>query len=91
MTRRPRLGGAGRFRVNVHVGSARADRLIDAHDDGDTDPARADVFRRHPLYGPAGWVCVVCPAERTADIVRELLHEAHENARSRARRRQGER
>ncbi|WP_407359566.1 DUF6194 family protein [Microbacterium sp. LBN7] len=77
------LGTPGRFRVNIHVGRERADALIvtEAHT---TD---ADVFQRHPLYGTAGWVCVIDPAEKTADAVLALLRDAHEAARSRTARR----
>ena len=78
-----RLDAPGRFRVNIHVGRERAAEL--ATDDG--DPAEADVFRSHPLYGSSGWVCVIVPAERTSASVLSLLREAHQAARSRAERR----
>lgn len=77
------LDAPGRFRVNIHVGHERAESVVDA----DADPTQVDVFRRHPLYGASGWVCVIDPAERTADAVLALLREAHEAARSRAERR----
>lgn len=79
------LNAAGRFRVNIHVGRERATSITD----DDADPAAADVFRRHPLYGASGWVCVIEPAERTGDAVLTLLREAHEAARSRNERRAG--
>ncbi|KJQ52813.1 DUF6194 family protein [Microbacterium sp. SA39] len=53
----------------------------------DTDSREADVFHRHPLYGDAGWVCVIEPAEKTTDAALALLREAHEAARKRAARR----
>jgi hypothetical protein len=77
------LDAPGRFRVNIHVGRERADALVPS----DPAPTEADVFRRHPLYGAAGWVCVIDPAERTEDAVLDLLREAHESARQRAQRR----
>lgn len=77
------LGVPGRFRVNIHVGRERADALVAPG----ADPRETDVFHRHPLYGTAGWVCVIDPAEKTADAVLALLREAHEAARSRTARR----
>ncbi|WP_347124013.1 DUF6194 family protein [Microbacterium sp. SY138] len=77
------LDAPGRFRVNIHVGRAQTESIVDA----DADPTEADVFHRHPLYGTSGWVCVINPAERTADAVLTLLREAHEAARSRIERR----
>lgn len=77
------LDAPGRFRVNIHVGRERVESLVTAS----VDPAEVDVFHRHPLYGTSGWVCVIDPAERTADAVLSLLRDAHEAARSRAERR----
>ena len=77
------LDAPGRFRVNIHVGRDHAESLATAG----TDPAAVDAFHRHPLYGASGWVCVIDPAERTADAVLSLLREAHDAARSRAERR----
>lgn len=77
------LDAPGRFRVNIHVGREHADALVAT----DTDSREADVFHRHPLYGDAGWVCVVDPGEKTTDAALALLREAHEAARARASRR----
>ncbi|WP_328587591.1 DUF6194 family protein [Serinibacter arcticus] len=56
--------------------------------DGDRDdPAEADVLRRHPLYGPMGWIAVVNPGERTLPLLTELLRAAHEDDRRRVERR----
>ncbi|KJL25725.1 hypothetical protein RN51_00519 [Microbacterium oxydans] len=83
------LDTPGRFRVNIHVGRERAESIIEAGSltGGDTDPTAVDVFRPHPLYGTAGWVCVIDPAEATEGAVLALLREAHEAARSRTGRR----
>lgn len=83
------LDAPGRFRVNIHVGRERADSIIAAGSltGGDTDPTAVDVFRPHPLYGTAGWVCVIDPAEATEGAVLALLREAHEAARARTGRR----
>lgn len=75
--------GPGRFRVNIHVGTERADPLVAAG----TELTETDTFFRHPVYGDAGWVCVIAPAERTTPTMIELLQSAHESARLRAVRR----
>lgn len=80
-----RLDEPGRFRVNIHVGRDRAPQIVN---DG-ASSADADVFVSHPLYGPAGWVSVVNPAESTSEQAISLLHDAHEAARARASRRSG--
>lgn len=77
------LDATGRFRVNIHVGGERVAQLVDAT----AQPSDADAFVRHPLYGDAGWVSVVGPAERTATAVLALLGDAHDAARARAARR----
>lgn len=77
------LDAPGRFRVNIHVGRDRADSLVTAS----LDPAEEDALHRHPLYGTSGWVCVVNPAQRTAETVLALLRQAHEDARARTERR----
>lgn len=75
--------GPDRFRVNLNVGRDRAAELSDA----DAEPTGADAFLTHPLYGAMGWICVVNPAEHTAQRVLELLHDAHGAARARTLRR----
>lgn len=77
------LDAPDRFRVNIHVAQERADALVVT----DPDPVQTDVFRRHPLYGTAGWVSVINPGEQTTDAVLALLRDAHEAARARAARR----
>jgi hypothetical protein len=77
------LGSAGRFRVNIHVGRELAAKIVDSG----AVPAQADAFFAHPLYGAAGWVSVVNPADATAAAVISLLRTAHEEARARALRR----
>jgi hypothetical protein len=77
------LDGVGRFRVNIHVGREKAERVTDAA----VGPAETDRLFPHPLYGPAGWVSVVNPADHTAAVVLALLRDAHEAARARSRRR----
>lgn len=81
-----RLDEPGRFRVNVHVGRARAAAL--AADDA--DPSASDAFAPHPLYGVAGWVSVVNPEAETSELLVSLLRDAHDAARARSARRSGE-
>ena len=80
-----KLDEPGQFRVNINVGHDRAPRIVS---DG-AGTADADVFVPHPLYGPAGWVSVLNPAESTSEQVIVLLRDAHEAARARASRRSG--
>lgn len=83
------LDSPGRFRVNIHVGRERAEAIAPDESGAQVhgDPTAVDVFRRHPLYGAAGWVCVIDPAERTGEAVLALLREAHDAARTRTARR----
>lgn len=80
-----RLDEPGRFRVNIHVGRNRAPQIVDES----ASPADPDVIVSHPLYGTAGWVSVVNPAESTSAQTISLLRDAHEAARARASRRSG--
>lgn len=79
------LDEPGRFRVNINVGRDRAPRIVS----DSASPADLDVFVAHPLYGAAGWVSVVNPADSTAKETLALLQDAHDAARARASRRSG--
>ncbi|PRY69365.1 hypothetical protein B0I08_10237 [Glaciihabitans tibetensis] len=83
------LDGAGRWRVNIHVGATRFRELTGTRpgDPSGVDFAADDVFLPHPVYGSLGWVSVVNPGEATGATVLELLRAAHESARARAFRR----
>jgi hypothetical protein len=83
------LDPPGRWRVNIHVDrDTFRDLLGDrAEESADEGFAQADVVLPHPMYGSLGWVAVVNPAERTTEIVLELLRRAHRAARARAERR----
>lgn len=81
-----RLDEAWRFRVNVHVGRARAAQLVSR----DADPAASDAFAPHPLYGAAGWVSVVNPGSGVSESLLALIRDAHDAARARAVRRSGD-
>lgn len=77
------LDKPNRFRVNVHVGRDRVTSLTAQN----SNPAAVDTFFPHPLYRSAGWVSVVDPAEKTAELVISFLREAHDAARERSTRR----
>ncbi|WP_350347702.1 DUF6194 family protein [Agromyces sp. G08B096] len=90
------LNEPGRWRVNVHVGRAKFEALIGAPPRAfaaegsaaaNTDASAVDEVLPHPVYAAQGWVAVVNPATRTADLLSGLLAEAHEAARARAARR----
>lgn len=80
------LGRPGAFRVNVHVGRAALDELVDGPGT-DGDPTARDVVLRHPVYGDLGWAAVVEPGERTRERVEAMLRQAHADARARRLRR----
>ena len=83
------LDGAGRWRVNIHVGRTAFQELTGASTKhfASHDFARTDVVMPHPVYGALGWVAVVNPGEQTMNIVVDLLRNAHEDAKTRAARR----
>ena len=84
---RSRLNRAGAFRVNIQVGRRRAEELlgvaVGATKFDEVDFAEFDRLLPHPVYAAQGYVSVVNPGEATAELVLQLLREAH--ARSRAR------
>ena len=83
----------GVLRLNIAVGRSAYERLLDhppsAHAErhGDYDYAAFDTLLPHPIYSEQGWVSIVNPGPRTADLARQLLVEAHDLARTRFRRR----
>jgi len=84
-----RLDRAGAFRVNIQVGRERAAELLGRAPAGsdieDVDFAEADRLLPHPVYAPQGYVSVVNPGGETAELVRQLLREAHTRSRARLR------
>ena len=81
----------GRWRLNIHVGSAVFTDLLgyppDAIDESRVDYDAMDSFLPHPLYGAYGWVCVVNPGGATIDRALEVLRGAHLADRRRVERR----
>jgi hypothetical protein len=86
-----RLDAPGRWRLNIHVGSAVLAELlghgVDAIGTGAVDASTADVFIPHPLYGAYGWVSVVEPGPATMPRALEALRAAHLDDRRRVERR----
>ena len=85
----------GVFRLNIAVGRTAYERLLGhsptahAEHSADYDYAELDVLLPHPIYAGQGWVSILNPGPRTAELAQRLLVEAAELARARWRRRQG--
>jgi Family of unknown function (DUF6194) len=90
-----RLDRDGVFRLNVAVGRPAYERLLGhspaTHEEhhAEYDYTELDVLLPHPIYAGQGWVSILNPGPRTAELAQRLLAEAHDLARSRWRRRQG--
>lgn len=85
------LAPPGRWRVNIHVDRTTFHELTGEEPRSLTRPrdhAAADSVLPHPVHGALGWICVVNPAERTGELVVELLRGAHDDARARFTRRE---
>lgn len=87
---------AATFRVNVQMRRGqyetrfgKAPRQPAGHSTIDTgsDYAATDRLMPHPLYAPMHWVCVVNPGPATFADLRDLLIQAHEDARRQYERR----
>ena len=85
------LDRPGAFRVNVAAGkqtflhwTGHDPRSSAAYAD---DPSASDVVIAHPVYGSLGWLAIKNPGQQTDQTLRELLHTAHQLARSRYQRR----
>ena len=90
-----RLDRDGVFRLNVAVGRAAYERLIGhkpaAHADhsDDYDYAELDLLLPHPTYASQGWVSILNPGPRTAELTKRLVIQAHDLAQRRWWRRLG--
>lgn len=83
--------GAGRWRLNIHVGTRGFAQLLGAEPaelPTGADLAAEDVLLPHPLYGALGWVCVVNPGDATLARALDALRAAHLADRRRVERRQ---
>jgi hypothetical protein len=79
------LAREGVFRLNIGVGKATFDRLVDPR--GDHDHAAIDTVIPHPVYARQRWLAILNPSRDTFDtVVKPLLVEAHDRlAAARAR------
>ncbi len=81
------LSRPGVFRVNMTVGRETFQRHIPNVDTADY--AVLDEVIPHPLYAKQSWLSVLNPGSKTEDIVRALLMEAHDRARTRYEKQHG--
>jgi len=87
------LDREGVFRLNIAVGRAAYERLLDhpptvhAERHANYDYAAFDTLLPHPIYAEQGWVSILNPGPRTADQARRLLADAYDLARTRHQRR----
>jgi hypothetical protein len=79
------LARPGVFRLNIGVGRATFERIVDAS--GNVDYAAVDRVFPHPVYARQLWVSIINPSHATfRDAVMPLLTEAHDRlAATRAR------
>ncbi|MCD2442935.1 DUF6194 family protein [Agromyces sp. SYSU K20354] len=85
------LDPPGRWRLNIHVGTARFAELTgeSPRDFTARDFTEPDVILPHPVYGSLGWIAIVNPGIRTTTTALALLRDAHADDRGRAERRSG--
>ena len=84
------LDGPGRWRLNVHVGTAAFTELTGEDPRAEPAPrdhAAADVVHPHPTYRAQGWVAIVTPDPAPDGLAVRLLRGAHADAVRRAARR----
>lgn len=80
------LDRQGVFRINVGVSKATFAALVGDLRSEDVDHRLLDRFLPHPHYAKQSWVCILNPGPQNADVVEELIVEAHAIAAERARR-----
>jgi hypothetical protein len=79
------LARDGVFRLNIGVGRATFERLVDPS--ADPDYAALDTILPHPVYAKQRWIAILNPSRGTFDAtLKPLIAEAHDRlAASRAR------
>ena len=78
------LSRPGVFRLNIGVGRATFERLVNSP--GEPDYAASDRVFPHPVYARQLWISILNPSDETfRDVVMPLLVEAHDRLASRAR------
>lgn len=89
----PRSGRdrSGGFRLNIAVPAARFHQITGSTPQEAAseayDASVPDAWFPHPVYGRAGWLCVVDPDEHATDMAMGLLDASHQAARARFERR----
>ena len=71
------LARDGVFRLNIGVGKATFERLVDPS--VEPDYAVLDTVIPHPVYAKQRWIAILNPSRRTFDeTVKPLIVEAHD-------------
>ena len=71
------LAREGVFRLNIGVGKATFERLVDPK--AQPDYAALDTIIPHPVYAKQRWIAILNPSRETFDeVVKPLIGEAHE-------------
>ncbi|MCU1641181.1 MAG: hypothetical protein JWN03_1456 [Nocardia sp.] len=86
-----RLDRPGAFRLNISAGKDAFTEWT-GHSPRETAEfttaaSQVDTVLAHPTYAGAAWLAVVNPGPQTETPIKELLHAAHERARTRYHRR----
>ncbi|MCU1443513.1 MAG: erythromycin esterase [Cryobacterium sp.] len=87
------LNRPGVFRLNIAVGRRAFEDLIgypaNQHPRHESafDYTALDTLFPHPVYATQAWVSIVCPADKTTELVKSLLVGAHALAANRYARR----
>jgi hypothetical protein len=87
------LSRPGTFRLNISVGRLAFEELIGyppaehAEHADQPDYTAIDLLFPHPTYAAQAWVSIINPGERTSDLARTLITNAHSQIAERHRRR----
>jgi Family of unknown function (DUF6194) len=72
-----RLARDGVFRLNIGVGKATFERLVDPT--APWDAAALDTVIPHPVYAKQRWIAILNPSRETFnELVKPLIAEAHD-------------
>ncbi|MGJ7532169.1 MULTISPECIES: DUF6194 family protein [unclassified Variovorax] len=71
------LDRPGVFRLNIGVGKETFHALFGETDTTAIDYTALDRLMPHPVYGKMYWVSVINPSDRTFEMMKPLIAEAH--------------
>lgn len=71
------LNREGIFRVNIGISKKSYQALLGDTDVNTVDYTALNVFMPHPHYAKQHYICVLNPSEKNAEIMKELIVEAH--------------